>query len=283
MSTPASRRHPEPEALAAFIEGELEGADLTSVTEHLSDCMECRALLRDATAFSREEVRAATPRKMSAPWWLAAAASIVIVAGAIWMIRLQAQHDPLQRLIAAAPTERREMEVRLSGFAWAPLHVMRGGDEPADPEQMRLTGAAGEVLQEARESTSPESRHAAGVAQLLTEHREEAIRDLDAAAHASTDAHVWSDLAAAHYAAAIRDDSSEQLKSALTAADKALALDHDLPEAAFNRALILERLGLAQPAADAWKQYLTLDPKSQWADEARQHLATLSRPDANLP
>jgi CHAT domain-containing protein/tetratricopeptide (TPR) repeat protein len=282
MSTSASRRHPEPDELAAFIEGGLEGADLMSVTEHLSDCMECRALLRDAAALSREEVRAATPRKMSAPWWLAAAAAIVIVAGAIWMIRLQAQHDPMQQLIAAAPTGHRELEVRLSGFAWAPLRVMRGSGEPADTDQMRLTGAAGQVLQEARNSTSPESRHAAGVAQLLTEHRDDAIRELEAAARASNDAHVWNDLAAARYAAAMRDDSPEQLKGALTAADKALALEHELPEALFNRALILQRLGLVQPATDAWKQYLAVDPKSQWADEAREHLATLSRPRASF-
>jgi tetratricopeptide (TPR) repeat protein len=273
MTTPASRRHPEPEALAAFVEGALNGAELMSVTEHLSDCMECRALLRDAAGISREEARAAAPRRMSAPWWLAAAASIVIVAGAVWMLRLQAHHDPIQQLVAAAPTDRREMEPRLSGFAWAPLRVMRGGDEAADPERMRLGGAAGEVLDEAKESTSPESRHAAGVAHLLIDHRDDAIRELNAAARASNDANVWSDLAAAHYAAAMRSDAPQQFAEALKATDRALSLDPELREALFNRALILERLGQRAAALEAWKRYLAADPSSEWAREAREHLA----------
>jgi len=279
MSTSASRRHPDAEALAAFIEGSLEGTELMSVTEHLSDCLDCRELLGNAAAFRREHVRAAAPRRRLAPWWLATAATVAIVAGASWTIRLSAlRRDPVQRLAAAAPLDRRELEPRLSGFAWAPMRVMRGGDEPADPARMRLIGAAGVVLQETEGSTTANARHAAGVAQLLTEHRDEAIRELDAAARTSNDPRIPSDLAAALYAAAMRADNPSQLPRALAAADKALDLQHDLPEALFNRALILERMGRRDAAKDAWTRYLAIDGSSKWAEEARQHLSSLSQP-----
>jgi len=283
MSTSASRRHPDAEALAAFVEGGLEGTELMSVTEHLSDCLECRELLGNAAAFSREHAHTAAPRRKLAPWWLVAAATVAIVAGAVWAIRFSdLRRDPLQRLAAAAPLDRRELEPRLSGFEWAPMRVMRGGDEPADPARMRLIGAAGDVLQETQGSTSATSRHAAGVAQLLTEHRDDAIRELEAAAKTSNDAHIRNDLAAALYAAAMRDDDPSLLPRALAAADKALEVQRDLPEALFNRALILERMGLRDPAQDAWKRYLAIDGSSKWADEARQHLNALSQPRANF-
>jgi hypothetical protein len=279
MSTPASRRHPEPEALAAFLEGGLAAAELTSVTEHLSDCIECRALLGSAAAFAREHknVRELAPHRTRTAWWLAAAASIAIVAGAVWTMR--PSPDPLQRLVSASPANRRELEPRLSGgFPWAPLRVMRGGSEPIDAAQMRLMGAAGEVLQETEGSTSPRARHAAGVAQLLSAQRDDAIRELEAAAQNSNDARTWSDLAAAHYVSAMRDDAPAQLTLALKAADKGLELQRDLPEGLFNRALILERLGLRDPALAAWKRYLAIDASSPWANEARQHVNALSKP-----
>lgn len=283
MSTNASRRHPDPEALAAFVEGRLEGTELMSVTEHLSDCMECRELLGHAVEFARQHVHAVAPRRKFAPWWLAAAASIAIVTGAIWIIRTSAfRRDPLQKLVAAAPRDERDFEPRLSGFAWAPLHVMRGAEDTANPARMRLVGAAGEVLQETEGSSSANALHAAGVAQLLTDHRNDAIRELDAAARTSKDPQVSSDLAAAYYAAALRDDDPSQLPRALAATDKALDMQQDLPEALFNRALILERMGLRDAAQETWKRYLVVDGTSKWAGEAREHLQSLSRPHAKF-
>jgi hypothetical protein len=73
----------------------------------------------------------------------------------------------------------------------------------------------------------------------------------------------------------VRDGRTSELPRALTAADCAIALDGALSEARFNRALILERMGLRGEAADAWRDHLARDPSSPWAEEARRHADAL--------
>jgi len=94
-------------------------------------------------------------------------------------------------------------------------------------------------------------------------------------ARESNDPKVWSDLAAARYAAASQLGRASLYPTALAAADSALRVDPSLPEALFDRALILERLGLTDEAKRAWQRYLQIDPSSPWAAEARSHLAEL--------
>src|SRR6185436_19117103 len=66
------------------------------------------------------------------------------------------------------------------------------------------------------------------------------------------------------------------LAEALAAADEALRIDPTLPEALFNRALIIERLRLRDQARAAWQRYLDADPRGPWANEARQRLGSLA-------
>jgi CHAT domain-containing protein len=84
-----------------------------------------------------------------------------------------------------------------------------------------------------------------------------------------------SDLAAVMLALAARDQEPYYLIPALAAADRAVAL-HGGPAAAFNQALIQERLCLNAQSTVAWKRYLRLDPSSPWAAEAHRHLTALA-------
>ncbi|HLM67413.1 MAG TPA: hypothetical protein VK358_07800, partial [Longimicrobium sp.] len=59
------------------------------------------------------------------------------------------------------------------------------------------------------------------------------------------------------------------LDRALEAAEEAMELDSANAAALYNRALALERIGLADAADDAWRTYLRVDDDSGWADEAR--------------
>jgi CHAT domain-containing protein len=92
------------------------------------------------------------------------------------------------------------------------------------------------------------------------------------------DAHLRSDLAGSLYVLAQQNDEPEALIRALAAADEAVRLAPDLPEALFNRALVLERLYLIDGAHQAWDQFLRLDATSGWADEARERRAALEQP-----
>ena len=244
-------RHPEPEVIAAFADGNLAGDEQRQLTDHLGDCSECRELLGVVVGFNRD----ARPR-MRAWMPLAAAAIIAVIAGGTWMLHVS--RDPIRQLVAAAPRDNRDLEPRLAGgFAYAPMKpVMRGGSDD-DPSRWKLLGAAGKIVSE------KSSRHAVGVAQLLSGRRNEALNTLLAIPVSERDAAIWNDLAAAQYAMRHYDD-------ALASADQTLKLDNNNAEARFNRALILDRLNRRDEARRAWQSYLAIDPNSAWANEARE-------------
>jgi len=276
-------RCPSPEQIAAFVAGSLLGDELTMVTEHIRTCGDCRLILADAAMIDREPEFAdaapsSPPRRISTWWWLAAAAAIVIgVIVVSTRLPFRDRNDAMHRLIEASPSDGRYLEPRLSGgFAWAPiLPVRRDSTQPLDPREMKLIGVAGEVLEQTAKDPSPEAQHAAALAHLLAGRPNEASLLLETLAVSSKDATIWSDLAAARYAAGIQNGQAQQFGQALAAADTALRFDPNLSEALFNRALTIERLGLRDRAAAAWEQYLAVDGQSAWAAEARKHLQRL--------
>ncbi|HYC92743.1 MAG TPA: CHAT domain-containing protein [Thermoanaerobaculia bacterium] len=278
-------RCPTPEQIAAFVAGNLSGDELTMVADHLRDCEDCRSIAGDAAWVDRESEEATPaaaepirpPRRIS-PWWLAAAAAALagIAYFTAWHGLAPDRNAAIHRLVAAAPRDGRYIEPRITGgFAWAPmLPVRRDDGEALEPRQMKLVGVAGEVLEEAAKDPSRETQHASAVAHLLAGRPNDAAEVLRTLA-SPTDARVWSDLAAARYTAGVQSNQPIRFAEALAAADAALRIDPRLAEALFNRALILERLGLRDRAREAWQQYLAADTASDWANEARKHLQQL--------
>ncbi|MGA8806320.1 MAG: CHAT domain-containing protein, partial [Thermoanaerobaculia bacterium] len=65
------------------------------------------------------------------------------------------------------------------------------------------------------------------------------------------------------------------MPQALANADHALRLDPKLNDALFNRALIIEALGISEAARRAWQRYVAADSSSHWSDEAMHHLGGL--------
>jgi CHAT domain-containing protein len=185
---------------------------------------------------------------------------------------------------------RRPIEGRLSGgFTYAPYRqASRGalsGEAGSAPEsffRQPLRGSAKaerEIERSIEGQNSPEALSARGTLHLFHQEADRAVRELDKAANlAPSNAWILSDLAAAYLARAREKDDPHDLVLALATADKAFAIDRDLPEAHFNRALALEKLFLLSPARAAWEDYRQLDPRSDWAVEAGNHLTTLAQP-----
>jgi len=273
------RRCPEPEVLAAFVAGSLSGRELKMTADHLRDCEDCREVLADIAHVDRdyEPVAVSSPFRRRWPWWLAvAAAALTGICLVLWKA-LDRSASPIQILVAAAPRGERTLEPRLTGgFPWAPLRVQRTNEHPLDAQQMKLVGAAGTVLEKTAHDSSPEGRHAAAIANLVAGRPKEAGDLLNGLTANDSDPRFWSDLAAARYAQALRSDDPSQLAIALAAADAALQRAPQMPEARFNRALIVEHLGLREQALAAWHQYLQIDSASEWAREAKGHLASLA-------
>lgn len=274
MSSLPTAECPTNATLAAFVDGDLDAETRLAVLAHIERCRECMAAVLSANAQLREE-RAA----MAAPatrWWLAvAAAALLAILAGPWLLRRD--DGSIHRLVTLAPRSARTVEPRLTGgFAWAAYAgANRAAGETKDAQQRKLDGAAGELVERADKNGNADAQHAAGVALVLVQDPVEAIGRLEAAAKKSNDPKAWSDLAAARYAAASQLGRASLYPLALGAAETALRLDPNLAEALFNRALILERLGLEDDAKRAWQRYLEVDPSSQWAAEARSRLAQL--------
>jgi tetratricopeptide (TPR) repeat protein len=88
------------------------------------------------------------------------------------------------------------------------------------------------------------------------------------------DARLLTDLGALYYERS-RKEGYEPLHKAVEHLSNAVEIDPKLAEAWFNRALCHERMSLFLQAESDWKQYLTLDSDSAWAEEAREHLKEL--------
>jgi len=263
------------EVLGAFAEGRLGAEERSAVIAHLDTCDRCRGEVAVLGDFVDSAAEPAQPRRTW--WWVAAAAVVIIVAAATMVFRRDSR--PVAPLIAAsAALDHRLVEPRLGGFAWAEYRPVRAEHGEQSPEKLKVLGAAGDVLQQAHRNPNAEAEHAAGVAELLIAQPVAAVDRLNAAiAKRPDDALAWNDLAAAHYDRAARLGRPSEYASALAAADHALKLDPRLAEALFNRALILERMGLIEDARAAWARYLDVDGGSAWAREARQRQQQLPR------
>lgn len=269
--------HIEQETLAMFAEGTLTAEEAREVASHIAECNRCLAGVRAANENLREE-RAATHR--SRPWLIAAAAAAIALLAAVPLLRRDS--SPVARLVELAPRSARVVEPRLTGgFAWAVYRgAVRSSAADADPERLKIAGEAGDLVQRADAEKTAEAQHAAGVALLMADRPAEAARRLELVARETNGAAAWSDLAAARYAAAETAGRAALYPQALAAADQALRIDARHAEALFNRALVLERMGLTGEARQAWLRYLEADPGSAWANEARERLRAL--PEATL-
>ncbi|HEV2721217.1 MAG TPA: hypothetical protein VG323_14440, partial [Thermoanaerobaculia bacterium] len=182
--------------------------------------------------------------------------------------------DPRRILIDAISLAGRDFAPRLSGgFPWAPLRPLQRGGGHASID-LSLRAAEAEIRQ-TQDTQSYEARHALALCELLRGDPRAAARRIEALTGERPGAAAWNDLAAAQFSGAVRDDDPSRLAHALVAVDAALEAVPAFPEARFNRALILETLGLRDQARQDWQSYLALDGSSAWAVEARQHLRAL--------
>jgi CHAT domain-containing protein len=116
-------------------------------------------------------------------------------------------------------------------------------------------------------------------ARLILRDSPAAIAHMAQTARESRDTGVLSDYAAALLVRSDEADDGDLAAEALDASDRAINLDRQFAPALFNRALALERLGLLRAAQRAWREFLLVDSKSRWTDDALRHLRTLRLPD----
>jgi len=266
---------PDPEQLAAYLDGTSGRADRLQVERHLLDCPDCREIIAGTVAYQAEHGVPAIPKRRY-PARIAAVGAIAAAALLFLVLRLPSR-APVYYLSEMAPLVRveaatRPIEPRLAGpFRYAaPPARTRGA---ADAGDLQFTATAQSVRDRIASRTGGAADAARGVTDLVRGDRDNAIAALErATAGPDATAAMFSDMAAAYLERGSRDD----LPRALAAAQRAIALDPSLAAARFNRALALERLNRVAEARDAWRAYVSSETDAGWTAEARQHLARLA-------
>ena len=267
--TDAMATHSEPELLAAFVDGHLDREQLQVVTAHLASCEECRAVIGEAVAFEREERAERSPRRMLLSIAAAVAVAIIAYPFVRGYLHQREMREEVQEVHAAqVAMKKRVVEARFSGQdIYARYSPMRGApseNEPTPgptPEESKLEEATLNLLVATEKDTSPAALRFRAFAQTVGKDLGNPLETIEKIPEDKRDAATWNDIAAVAC-------STNKFDIALTAVDRALQLEPKMPEALFNRAVIL-RLMSKPEAAAAWKAYLAVDPRSAWADEAR--------------
>lgn len=278
---------------ALLAAGNLQGERAEALLAHVTECDECGLTLRLATEAVNEYENAtlkpaqdlaqrlagkpakAAPNVIEMPrrrvWAVVAtiAAALAIVVGGVAL--RPTQLDPsTETLLAQAYTERRPFDFRIGDAAYAPIRVQRSSAEarPAallQAEERLVSAKAGDAaaLQLRARAEMLEFEPANAAATLL--------RALD---RKPGDASLLADLGSAYAQAGDWTRAHEALS-------KALALQPNLAEAVFNRALVNQRRAARAEAIADWDRFLQLDSASGWAKEAREHREALDRSPAN--
>jgi len=263
---------PDPEVLAAFLEGELDAETSETVRRHLLTCDECLYIIRGTKEFKRESGISEPAIDRNRFRFIAIAASLVIAIVATLAVITSRRSDPIRRMNAAMRSEGfRPFEGRLAAIDYERFQTLRS----AAPANLALTIPAQAALENTASPRSAREWYTHGVAQLVLGDGARAVKAMTAAAQ--LDSKYRADLSAARIALGTERDDAAELQRALEDANTALRSDPSSPIALFNRALALERLGDTARAADAYAAYVAHDPSSPWAAEARWRASHLGR------
>ena len=173
------------------------------------------------------------------------------------------------RVLARTLGGARVTEARLTGFdqwmAWT------GSTPLSDTSKDAVLRSALSIQKRRASSDDPGWYASLGVRHLLLGEWPKAIALLESSKAMTGDrASRLNDLAAACFAQASATKNAERFAYALDLAEAAARANPALLAARFNRALILESIGPASRAAEAWSDYLSADASSGWAREAAE-------------
>jgi len=230
-----------------------------------------------------------TPHRESAPWWqrwltvprlaIAGASLLAVVGVGSWAVVHSVVHSNGHRnqpaaaaeLLARAYTEKRTLELRIAGADYAPLRVSRGPAASFTSRPAALLEAEALIASQLESHPSdPSWLQAQAQADVLEGKYDAAVealrRALELEPHAPA---LLTDLATAYFQRAQQEKRKEDFGAAYEYLSQALRLRPDDPVALFNRALVAEHQFLYHQALDDWARYLQVDPRSEWAGEAR--------------
>ncbi|MGZ4833292.1 MAG: CHAT domain-containing protein [Terriglobales bacterium] len=263
-------------------------AELTDLNREITESeRQSIAALESATAEWQQRLArqiTAMPRWrawLTVPRLAMAGASLLAVVGVGWWVAVHSavfsnaqrnQPATARHLLARAYTEQRTLELRIAGADYAPLRVERGPAASFTSRPGALLEAEGLIVSQMESHPSdPAWLQARAQADLLEYNYDAAVealrRALELEPHSPA---ILTDLATAYFQRAQQEDRKEDFGAAYEYLSQALRLRPDDPVALFNRAILAEHQFLYHQALDDWDRYLQVDPRSDWAGEARE-------------
>jgi CHAT domain-containing protein/tetratricopeptide (TPR) repeat protein len=203
---------------------------------------------------------------------MAGAALLVAVGAGYWVEANRNQPAATGQLLARAYTEKRTLELRFAGAAYAPLRISRGPEASFTSRPAPLLKAEALIARQLESHPSdPAWLQAQAQADVLEGKYDAAVealrRALELEPHSPA---ILTDLATAYFQRAQQEDRKDDLGAAYEYLSQSLRLRPDDPVALFNRAIVAEHQFLYHQALDDWEHYLRVDPGSEWAGEARE-------------
>ena len=169
--------------------------------------------------------------------------------------------------MADALRSARPFEGRLEGVSHVPFDPAAAVGEASLMRVFRRVRGLSEILPE------DELLAVQGFAQLVSGNAGAAVATLEEAVRDRASAQGFNDLAVAYLARAQSMPRAYDLILALEAASRALELEPGLPAALFNRALVLESLGLVFESRRRWSEVASRETRYGWRQEAAKRLA----------
>jgi CHAT domain-containing protein/cytochrome c-type biogenesis protein CcmH/NrfG len=270
-------------------------ADLTDAErKYIAALDSANAEWQERLAHQITVTRSLSPDQRFAPWWsrwiplprspgrlaMAGVSLLAVVGVASWVI-VQSKvrstfnrHQPAaaEHLLARAYTEKRTLELRIAGAEYAPLRISRGPAASFTSRPASLLKAEALIAtQLVSHPSDPAWLQAQAQADMLDGKYDAAVealrRALELEPHSPA---ILTDLATAYFQRAQQEDRKDDLGAAYEYLSQALRLHPDDPVALFNRAIVAEHQFLYHQAVDDWDRYLQVDPRSEWAGEARE-------------
>jgi CHAT domain-containing protein/tetratricopeptide (TPR) repeat protein len=270
--------HIDSETLAAFIDGTLPSPDRARVEAHLADCDACYEVWNDSRSVSLK-VSSVQPvgSRRSVVTFAAVAASVALVLAGWYVAKSPGSYEATIAEIASASPHMRTTESRpVRGLPWSAAPTVVRGATPDIP--ISLQQAATAAIAKAEQHETIEGLLLSALGYLSLRRSEEAIAVLERAGTLAPDnGAVHMALGAAWLERHRLTGVAAFAGAALEQTQKAIAFQGPTEETLFNRALALAALGRTEDAISAWKDYLTLDPSSEWATEARERILALEQ------